>query len=37
MDGSPKEILDVGPDGLIQRPFSIATFADKLKEILEEK
>jgi len=37
MDGSPLEILDEGAHGFIQKPFFIATFADKLKEILEEK
>ena len=33
----PQDILDAGAEGFIQKPFSIAAFADKLKEVLEGK
>jgi DNA-binding NarL/FixJ family response regulator len=33
--GPPQEILDAGAEGFIQKPFSIAPFAEKLKEVLE--
>jgi len=35
IDGPPLDILDAGAEGFIQKPFSIAAFADKLKEVLE--
>ena len=37
IEGPPQEILDAGAEGFIQKPFSIAAFADKLKEVLEGK
>jgi len=33
--GPAQDILDAGAEGFIQKPFSIAAFADKLKEVLE--
>jgi two-component system, cell cycle sensor histidine kinase and response regulator CckA len=35
--GPAQDILDAGAEGFIQKPFSIATFADNLKEVLEGK
>ena len=35
LEGPPQQILDAGAEGFIQKPFSIAAFADKLKEVLE--
>ena len=37
IDGPAREILDAGAEGFIQKPFSIATFSEKLKEVLEGK
>jgi len=37
IDGPPQDILDAGAEGFIQKPFSTAAFADKLKEVLEGK
>ena len=34
-EGPPQDILDAGAEGFIQKPFSIAPFAEKLKEVLE--
>ena len=34
IDGPPQDILDAGAEGFIQKPFSISTFAEKLKEVL---
>jgi len=33
--GPAQDIFDAGVEGFIQKPFSIATFAEKLKEVLE--
>jgi len=35
--GPAQAILDAGAEGFIQKPFHIATFAEKLKEVLEGK
>ncbi len=35
--GPAQDILDAGAEGFIQKPFSIAKFAEKLKEVLEGK
>ncbi len=35
--GPAQDILDAGAEGFIQKPFSIVTFAEKLKEVLEGK
>ncbi|MFH1953590.1 MAG: response regulator, partial [Pseudomonadota bacterium] len=35
IDGPAQAILDAGAEGFIQKPFSIAPFAEKLKEVLE--
>jgi two-component system, cell cycle sensor histidine kinase and response regulator CckA len=35
--GPAQDILDAGAEGFIQKPFSIALFAEKLKEVLEGK
>ena len=35
--GPAQAILDAGAEGFIQKPFSIAPFAEKLKEVLEGK
>ena len=35
--GPPQDILDAGAEGFIKKPFSVAVFADKLKEVLEGK
>ena len=37
IDGPAQDILDAGAEGFIQKPFSIAPFAEKLKEVLEGK
>jgi len=37
IEGLPQGILDAGAEGFIKKPFSVAAFADKLKEVLEEK
>ena len=37
IDGPAQEILDAGAEGFIQKPFLIAPFAEKLKEVLEGK
>ncbi|MBT3260203.1 MAG: response regulator, partial [Deltaproteobacteria bacterium] len=37
IDGPAREILDAGAQGFIQKPFSIATLSEKLKEVLEGK
>ena len=35
--GPAQDILDAGAEGFIQKPFSLAPFAEKLKEVLEGK
>ena len=37
IDGPAQAILDAGAEGFIQKPFLIAPFAKKLKEVLEGK
>jgi len=37
IEGPPQEILDAGAEGFVQKPFHIATLAEKLKEVLEGK
>jgi len=37
MEGPPQVILDAGAEGFVQKPFNIATLAEKLKEVLEGK
>ena len=37
IDGPPREVLDIGAQGFIQKPFSYTTLSDKLKEVLEGK
>ncbi len=37
IDGPPREVLDIGAQGFIQKPFSYATLSEKLKEVLEGK
>jgi PAS domain S-box-containing protein len=37
IDGPARAILDAGAEGFIQKPFSIAAFAEKIKEVLEGK
>ena len=37
IDGPSREILDAGAQDFIQKPFSIATLSEKLKEVLEGK
>jgi len=37
IDGPAQAILDAGAEAFIQKPFSIAPFAEKLKEVLEGK
>ena len=34
IDGPAREVLDAGAEGFVQKPFSIAILADKLKEVL---
>ncbi len=33
--GPAQDILDAGAEGFIQKPFFIAPFAEKLKEVLD--
>ena len=35
--GPAQDIIDAGAEGFIQKPFSLAPFAEKLKEVLEGK
>jgi two-component system, cell cycle sensor histidine kinase and response regulator CckA len=35
VDGPAREIVDAGAQGFIQKPFSIATLSEKLKEVFE--
>ena len=35
--GPAQQILDVGAQGFIHKPFSLATLSEKLKEVLEGK
>ena len=35
IDGPAQEILDAGAQGFIQKPFSISTLAEKVKEVLD--
>ena len=37
IDGPPQEILDAGAQDFIQKPFSLATLSEKLKQVLEGK
>jgi PAS domain S-box-containing protein len=37
IDGPPQEVLDIGAQGFIQKPFSYTTLSEKLKEVLEGK
>jgi CheY-like chemotaxis protein len=37
IDGPPQDVLDAGAEGFVQKPFHIATLAEKLKEVLEGK
>jgi len=37
IDGPAREILDAGAQDFLQKPFSIATLSEKLKEVLEGK
>ncbi len=37
IEGPPRDILDAGAEGFIQKPFSISPLAEKLKEVLEGK
>ena len=37
IEGPAQDILDAGAEGFIQKPFHIATLAEKLKEVLEGK
>jgi CheY-like chemotaxis protein len=37
IDGPPQEVLDIGAQGFIQKPFSYAALSEKLKEVLEGK
>ena len=37
IEGPPQDILDAGAEGFVQKPFHIATLAEKLKEVLEGK
>ena len=37
IDGPAREILDAGAQDFIQKPFSIATLSEKLKEVFEGK
>ena len=36
IEGPAQEILDAGAQGFIQKPFSISTLAEKLKEVLQD-
>ena len=37
IDGPARKILDAGAQDFIQKPFSIATLSEKLKEVLEDR
>ncbi len=37
IDGPARKVLDAGAQDFIQKPFSLATLSEKLKEVLEEK
>jgi len=37
IDDPAREILDAGTQDFIQKPFSLATLSEKLKEVLEGK
>ncbi|MBT7713993.1 MAG: response regulator [Deltaproteobacteria bacterium] len=37
IDGPAREILDAGAQDFIQKPFSIASLSEKLKEVLEDR
>ena len=37
IDGPAREILDAGAQDFLQKPFSIATLSEKLKEVLEDR
>ena len=37
LDGPAREILNAGAQAFIQKPFSVSTLADKLKEVLQGK
>jgi len=37
IDGPTREILDAGAQDFIQKPFSIASLSEKLKEVLEDR
>jgi len=37
IDGPHREILNAGAQDFIQKPFSLATLSEKLKEVLEGK
>ena len=37
LEGPAQEILDAGAQGFIQKPFSMTTQSEKLKEVLEGK
>ena len=36
IEGPARNILDAGAQGFIQKPFSIATLAEKLKKVLDD-
>jgi len=35
IDGPARKILDAGAEDFIQKPFSLTTLSEKLKEVLE--
>ena len=37
VDGPAQEILNAGAQAFIQKPFTVATLAEKLKEVLDKK
>jgi CheY-like chemotaxis protein len=37
IEGPPQDVIDAGAEGFVQKPFLIAPFAEKLKEVLEGK
>ena len=37
VDGPAQKILDAGAQAFIQKPFTVATLAEKLKEVLDKK
>jgi DNA-binding NarL/FixJ family response regulator len=37
IDGPPQEVLDMGAQGFIQKPFSYAALSEKLEGVLEGK